>query len=811
MGGRNRRRGALLQAVAVASSVLAVLTFLVVVSPPAQADGSWSNQNGTSTTADGIASTDQGGNALVFAVDTDHAVSACSSTDGSCSAGQPDGADSFEIFASTATPEVDFSVTTSAPIGCSLSLAFKVSFNGSPPYTQQNPLTSDNTCPSSSATPTGTPSPGPTHSPPPGGGDSTTPSASPTASGPPPTPVGTSQCPMQVNGGWFEPEQAVWQDDGPAPKFADRPRKQLLREDPMHYRAQLSMVAGKPTRLFGIDHAVPKPIPNDRYDIVLFGTVSGTLEVPVGLRFTLRQADHGAIHEDTVYESPTLRTLKLDGECGVPVPFTVTLPVPDGAPSKGAFSMGRGGYALREWLVREDSRSTVGDPVTVTGDAYLTRGPLLAFLPASLSSGSVDLKSQLKKVSDFLAYRSHNFIPDFYPLRPRDLPVEEEAWEDLSKVAAKAVDSWAVWAQSQLPGGDIWVRKARRDGLVAELTRRLGTAAFLGKVARVVVVLSGDDMDLISQEAAGLSASQKVIFVLGTSDYDTVAHELAHTTGGSSGTDGFLWSSNEMIRDCGVDYHNKKENWAHGYQITLGGVVEGIHQDSTRSIMAPGATRWIDQCTYRHLLDALSGNPLDPRVLLVQGRLGRRGSHTAGQLFPSYELSGAPGLHRGKGGRFAIVLRTRRGHLLARYPFIPGWQGDNGPARSLTSFQWLVPFSRKVGRIDLVGPHGVLDRRTFSRHAPAVQIFSPARGTTVHAKGNAVSVRWHGRDRDGGPLLYTVLSSSDGGKHWMPLVTETSATSWRVPVTPGAPNAVQVVATDGTRSARAVRVFDVTG
>src|SRR5438270_1814208 len=109
----------------VAVTLFSLSASLVFLSSAARADGSWDNANGTSTTATGLASTDSSQNALVFAIDTDHTVTSCSSTDGTCSAGQPDGSKSFEVFASAATSAVDFSVVTSAPIACAAALALK--------------------------------------------------------------------------------------------------------------------------------------------------------------------------------------------------------------------------------------------------------------------------------------------------------------------------------------------------------------------------------------------------------------------------------------------------------------------------------------------------------------------------------------------------------------------------------------------------------------------------------------------------------------------------------------------------------------
>src|SRR5437867_4202771 len=115
------------------SAISVLVSFLlaagVLAGSPAHAaqsagDG-WQNANGTSATATGQASTDAGQPAKVHAFDTDHAVQSCSSPQGMCVPGEPDGGSSFEIFTTTGSATVTFSVTTARPLRCGFAMPYK--------------------------------------------------------------------------------------------------------------------------------------------------------------------------------------------------------------------------------------------------------------------------------------------------------------------------------------------------------------------------------------------------------------------------------------------------------------------------------------------------------------------------------------------------------------------------------------------------------------------------------------------------------------------------------------------------------------
>ena len=111
--------------------------------------------------------------------------------------------------------------------------------------------------------------------------------------GPTSTPVPTAapppnQCPVEDVSGWFEPVQGVWQDDY---TFDDKTGKQLSpRPGPgiNRFKAELPMVAGRETLLFGVRGSKDPNNDPRRVNITVQGEASGTKEVPVHVEIRLK-------------------------------------------------------------------------------------------------------------------------------------------------------------------------------------------------------------------------------------------------------------------------------------------------------------------------------------------------------------------------------------------------------------------------------------------------------------------------------------------------------------------------------------------
>jgi hypothetical protein len=310
------------------------------------------------------------------------------------------------------------------------------------------------------------------------------------------------------------------------------------------------------------------------------------------------------------------------------------------------------------------------------------------------------------------------------------------------------------------------------------------------------------------------TSSQKIVVVPEDIDLDSVGHELIHTLP-------FLWSEPEMQSQCRRNYHNKFNTqkdgrpnfhmYAHGYQITLDGNEFRTLRDPAVSIMGPVTpfAKWMDQCTYWHLVHQLSEEIPDPPVILIQGRLARKKARVIGELFSSYPMDGIPEVENSDEGAYAVILRDASGTELGRFPFGTRWKiEDSKIKRSLLPFSLVVPDLPGVSQIDLVGPNGLLFTRTYSENPPAVVIDAPDDGATAIPAGGTVEVAWTASDPDGDPLLSTVLYSSDGGTSFTAQSFEQSGMSFDVAVASDTTeHVVKVIVTDGARSAEAVVGF----
>jgi hypothetical protein len=290
-----------------------------------------------------------------------------------------------------------------------------------------------------------------------------------------------------------------------------------------------------------------------------------------------------------------------------------------------------------------------------------------------------------------------------------------------------------------------------------------------------------------------------------------------------------------MQGECGIDYHNTGYLMANGHQITADGEPGRLRRDRSPHLMGPlgqpktefvllegqmivytedrRADIWIEQCTYRHLLEVLGSGVPDPPVVLVQGFVGRGPEGAVGALMPVYEFDAVEDLPPGGRGEFAIVLRDGSGEVLSRHPWDPVWRvPDLEIERDGLAFAFRLRRPEALARIELEGPEGILDVRELSASRPQVAIRSPRPDETIRVEGNAVPVEWTGTDADGDRLVYTVFYSADRGETWMDVAFETAETSVLVPIDLEAPadaHRILVRVTDGGRSADAVRTLQL--
>lgn len=642
---------------------------------------------------------------------------------------------------------------------------------------------------------------------------------------PSPEIFGEELCPASDVRGQFEPAQGVWQDD---PTFEDRPGKQITRVSATAWHAELPMVTGRRSLLFGIERAVGGSEPR-RNEIFVKGEASGT-PVPVFFRFTLEQG--GATR--TIYESEIVGEVPIGGPCGpTPTSFHVILEAYDGIPREFSFEFERDGeYTLTAELMTGDGRPT-GIRVDVAGRSVTTDRPSLAFRPIALLAASLapDTRARLEAAARSLRVTSALGIPDYFPITNVPLPTELFPFKDQSSLLAQQREGRRLSRREIM---DTWSWQFEKI-VALDLIRELQVGALMGGFDRVIAIVSTQDQEFLKSwipvaEAAVMAreavawATEKVVFVNVDRGVDpfTVAHEIAHTLP-------FSFSTPQMLEECLLDYHNTGSGIAHGHQITSDGEPGRARRDRSPHLMGPGNQQstefvilegnlltvtiprydlWIEQCTYRHLVEVLSGGVPDPPVVLVQGYVGRGPRGPVGALLPVYEFDAVEDLTVGGQGGFAIVLRDAAGGALARYAWDPTWGvPDLEVERDALSFAFRLRRPNELARIELEGPDGLLDSRALSPSKPEVRILAPSPDVPAALDEGAVRVEWSGTDADGDPLLYTVFYSPNGGATWQDVAFETVETSVLVPIDTEAPTGshrVLVRATDGGRSADAV-------
>jgi hypothetical protein len=629
---------------------------------------------------------------------------------------------------------------------------------------------------------------------------------------PPPTIYGEEICPTGNVRGQFEPVQGVWQDD---PTFPDKPGKRIVRLSQVSWQAELPMVTGRKSLVFGIERGSDE---RRRNEIFVKGEATGSERIPVKFRFTLKQGGS----QKVVYESEVLGEIPIGGPCrpDAVLPFEVSIDAANGLPplydaKYPEFTFDDGEYTLEAELVTPDGRST-GIKVTVLGRSVSTTAPKIAFRVVSILSSGRDPATQgrLQEMAMNLSVQSGSRIPDWFPVRhdrlkTRVFPPQDRS--DLLQVLARQPKFTEL--RSGDAGGAYF-----EEGIREELLRQMQVGGLMSGFDRVVVLVGPGDFRMIwhgsfdvdaTQSAAAFAASQKVVLV--DTQYGTpgvVAHEIIHTLP-------FIFSEPQMLAECDIDYHNVGDyHVGHGHRITTGLKLNRERMDNSTAIMgvvAKGGAIWITQCTYRHLLEVFSGGVPDPPVVLVQGFVSRTAARTAGFFQPFYDLDGVEDLPKDGPGSWAIVLKDSSGDVLARHAWEPQWEiPDMEPDRTLVAFAWRLLRPEGLASVELEGPSGVLDTRVLSASPPIVSITSPAEGAIAPVENGEIAVKWNVSDPDGDPVLSTVLYSPDAGETWMDIVFETAETTARVPVDPEAladDHRVLVRATDGGRSSDAVVSF----
>ena len=601
-------------------------------------------------------------------------------------------------------------------------------------------------------------------------------------------------CEFKVEGA-FEPSQGAWQDD-PYFKKYDLPQagNKLRKISDTSYKAELAMIQGRPTLLFGTGEM-------DFNQIILKGHTTGSTPVNVQLVFTLYQ---GATR-NPIYRVPKEKVIYLYEPCGEKKEFTFEVETQKGVSPEELFTFPDvGSYKIEAELMRAGTEIGTGIKVEVTGEVKKTEFAPIHFVPL-LRSAMMDERftrstgEDLQKISDRLAAEAEIYIDDLFPVAPGVVKAVSHKLLDLSNnpdINRKAKDL------SEERDIHYFLEEELKQALQLE---KVETSARMSAGGWVIVVLRDPEMTLDPTDRPnGLAISDKVILMSEKSQIDTVAHEIVHTMP-------WWWRETQMQEDCGENFHDLLNKIAYGFRIMNGAKEEREKISQRIPLMgAPRPPRWISQCTYMHLIQELQ-KMHDPRVVLVRGIAAKDSSRNAGRLFAAYEYDSVVDLPSGGAGGWAIVVRDKAARVLGRYAFEPVWHlPDMKKPRKVVSFAYRVPWHGETSRIDLEGPNGILDSITFSSHPPEIRILSPQEGESLPAQDGKIQIRWSGTDSDGDPLVYTVYYSPDGGRVWLEQAFEQKESSVEVSVDPGSKNhLIKLIATDGARSTEVIIPFIV--
>ncbi len=313
--------------------------------------------------------------------------------------------------------------------------------------------------------------------------------------------------------------------------------------------------------------------------------------------------------------------------------------------------------------------------------------------------------------------------------------------------------------------------------------------------------------------AVGLSwagvKTKQVIFasMASLSPESTIAHEIAHTF-----AKGALYDCRGG-EPCPHPYHNDASALANGYWVNRGEWRKQGKSPDGRALPgfmgsdAPEPT-WIEQPTYKRLLDDFSDGRKDPEVLAVRGLLSRDGTI---ELAPWYVMEGFEDVTAADLGRYELILLDAQGQTLRTYKFDMGFTlhvhsiGDIAMDRAPFAFR--VLWDPQTARIELRGPdEKALAARDVSGNSPQVEVLFPLGGETFTG-GQKFTVSWQGTDLDGDALSYTLLYSPDHGATWLPIDSDLTATQYELDASflePGDGYLIRVIVTDGVRTAEAI-------
>lgn len=547
--------------------------------------------------------------------------------------------------------------------------------------------------------------------------------------------------------GELEPAQGAWQDDDVIP---DKVGKKLLKTSDTRYTAELDMVKGRDTAIYGIRGA--------RGTIELRGLLEGTVLAPALVRITVKDqaGNEIALHEESAGELP------IEGACTGTQGFRKTIQAPTGVPAQAFRFAQAGTYTITMELAEEGGGVVPGTQVVVDGYVREVPGLRVVFVPLTVQrTSSADLDA-LGAAAAALARDLSAHASDYYPVAPGAVRGTSAGLLTFER----QYEASLARCQGRRDPANWTLDECRGQVTSTAIERSLGAALARSGAQRAVAVASPADFVLFGvPDAVAFTGTTKVTFSQTTNDHWDVAHELAHTL------PRYPWSDAQMLAACGVDFHNTGLFGNGGQLVSVASPARQIHE-KVGGLMGPAKADkhyWIEQCTYWHLQRALQ-RPADPPLVMASGTIERWSGGEVVDLGDALTFDGEPDLDENVTGPYAVVLRDASDAVLSRDAFDAEFRTDGGVPRRIVSFAHSVPRHPDARWVAIEKDGVELARTPLAAQAPAVGL-----AVASSSREEGARLTWTGEGNA------TVLLSADGGETFSPVAVEVSEKEHLVP------------------------------
>jgi len=554
----------------------------------------------------------------------------------------------------------------------------------------------------------------------------------------------------------FQPEQVVWQD-APTPPTENENR--LKEIDPgKHYEAEIPMIKGKNTLLFGYSY-------NNRFKITVSITNKYDYDREIKLQFSI-QPDN-----KVVYLYPNVITVK-KGETK-----TEPINVPKGIPDT-PFQWGNSGKGSVEL------EALPADSKPLNSNKVITEVEIVDTNPLSIIYFPIKTKVTDWAYLNFNAYvefteNANEFIQGTYPLAENEFA----GYNPLSLFGRnpQVVENWLNEHLKDLnfpldaPSNE---QEFLNKNNLQKIYKDIGKFTAKLNFKRGVALVPSDFFEKYGANAPNYSRSVGLAWpriapaavLVEVPDYPSAAaHEIAHTFGLNLAT----WNAALRKWESGEEYDVHPEYRAYGYWVN-----KGEDRDKKTCFMNYANTlsnTWVCTVTYTELIQALQ-RP-DPASLFLSGTAYKNNTIILDEVF--WIPQGYVDVVEGEGD-YSVVL-VKNGIVIAKYNFTLAFHSPLGGESLCTvdsvPFAFRVPWINGTEVIQIQSAEKeILTEIGVSSNTPQVTVIYPNGGEEI-LLGNC-TITWDVYDADGDDLTYDVMISMDEGENWIPIGMELTENSY---------------------------------